>query len=122
MPPAFADSLLFTLAGALGHSARGVGTGRSLGAARIPVARLELGPLGTFAGDYPCHVMIISLLAWQQFGSKRCQTYVDGGGQVWKYQLPSDKVFYSTFRLIGRSMRSQNDGRISLITQRSQVQ
>jgi hypothetical protein len=50
---------------------------------RIPVTRLGLGPSGTFAGDYPCHVMIISLLAWQQFGSKRCQTYVDGGGQVW---------------------------------------
>ena len=46
MPPAFADSLLFTLAGTLRRSARAVGTGRSLGAARIPVARLELGPLG----------------------------------------------------------------------------
>ena len=84
MPPAFADPLLFTLAGPLGRSSRGVRTGRSLGAARIAVARLELGPLGTFAGDYPCHVMIISLLAWQQFGSKRCQTCVDVGGQVWK--------------------------------------
>src|SRR5215217_4087636 len=104
MPPAFADSLLFTLAGALGRSVRGVGTGRSLGAARIPVARLELGPLATCAGDYPCHVMIISLLAWQQFGSKRCQTCMDGGGRVWKHQLGSDKVFYSTFRLIGRSI------------------
>ena len=102
MPPAFADSLLFALAGALGHSARGVGTGRSLGAARIQVARLELGPLGTFAGDYPCHVMIISLLAWQQFGSKRCQTCMDGHGQVWKHELASDKAFYSRLGVIGR--------------------
>jgi hypothetical protein len=68
--PAYAESVLFTLADALGHSARGVGTGRPLGAARIPVTRLELGPSETFADDYPCHVMIISLLAWQQFGSK----------------------------------------------------
>ena len=39
---------------------------RRLDLGRTP---LSLLPLGTLAHNYPCHVMIISLLAWQQFGS-----------------------------------------------------
>jgi hypothetical protein len=47
--------------------------------------------------------MIISLLAWQQFGSKRCQTCTDGRGQVWKNKLASDKAVYSKLGVIGSS-------------------
>jgi hypothetical protein len=103
MPPALTESVLFTRAGALGHSARGVGTGRSLGALGSPVTRLELGPFGDFCGrlPMPCHDHFITGLAaiWQQTLPKNTWMAVDKYG----HKLPSDKVFYSTIRSIGRS-------------------